>query len=233
MNTVRTTVPVLALTLALSIGGCTSPTDGTAPAEPAAGATPTAQEAATTATATTPASGAEDDGAGASDGAGAEEAHRLSGLADYPVEVTPEPGWSRAAIEKGTLTYTAAGGITVISVHAVEELAGVPAADLPEDVAAFLQEQRPDIVLSDVTAMTLSGRDAHRFTVTMSEGSTPTDLWRVVEGSGYKPLPEEPMEVVAVRSSQGLVLLWTESTTDRREATLAAFEAALERVVVG
>lgn len=239
MSTVRRSGPALTLTLALTLAivGCTSPTDRTGTAAPGTQAAPstsgapTAGAEATDSSASTGAAGQTvDDASGAPT---ADDVHRLAGLQDYPVEVTPDPGWKRVEIERGTLTYAAAGGIKVISVHAVEQLAGVPAGDLPQDVAGFLQEQRPDVVVSDVTPVTQSGRDAQRFTVTMSDGSSPTDLWSVVEGSSYKPLPDEPMEVVAVPSSQGLVLMWTESPPSRREATLAAFESALERVVVG
>lgn len=40
------------------------------------------------------------------------------------------------------------------------------------------------------------------------------------------------MEVVAVRSSQGLVLLWTEWKPEDEVSTLAAFDAALKRVTI-
>ena len=51
-------------------------------------------------------------------------------------------------------------------------------------------------------------------------------------GRKYKPLENEPMEVVMVRSSEGLVLLWTEWQPANEAATLAAFDAALERITV-
>lgn len=121
----------------------------------------------------------------------------------------------------------------MISVHAVSTLTGTPQEEVPEDVAAFLEQQRTDIVVSNAAATTQSGRPAQRFRITMSLGSSPSDLWTVVGGSGYKPLPSDPMEVVAVRSSEGLVFLWTEWTPEKEQETLAAFDAALPAVVVG
>ena len=56
-------------------------------------------------------------------------------------------------------------------------------------------------------------------------------MW-VVGGMGFKPLSADPMEVVAVRSSKGLVWLWTEWRPEDEEETLAAFDAALEHIVV-
>ena len=66
----------------------------------------------------------------------------------------------------------------------------------------------------------------------MREGRTPSDLWSVADGTAYKPLDQAPMEVLAVRSSEGLVLIWTEWEPADEQATLAAFESALTNVRV-
>ena len=89
------------------------------------------------------------------------------------------------------------------------------------------------IVVDDVTAVTQSGLPAQRFRITMSPGRSPSDLWKARGGSGYKPLPTDPMEVVAVRSSQGLVFLWTEWSPPNEAAVLGAFDAALPAVEIG
>ena len=56
-------------------------------------------------------------------------------------------------------------------------------------------------------------------------------------GLRHAALPSPPprlwMEVVAVRSSQGLVFLWTEWSPPNEAAALAAFDAALPAVEIG
>ena len=131
------------------------------------------------------------------------------------------------------MTFIGPRNIKVISIHAVEELAGTAQEEVPEDVAGFLQEQRPDIVVGDPVSITQSGLPAQRFRVTMAEGQAPSDLWTVVDGSGYKPLDTEPMEVVTVRSDAGLLILWTEWSLRNEEATLSAFDQALQKITIG
>lgn len=158
------------------------------------------------------------------------EGERLRGLSDFPVAVTPDPTWTPSEPGPGTLSFRDADGINAISVHAVSSLASTPQDQVPEDVVAFLQEKRTDIVVTDVASVTQSGLPAQRFRITMSPGRSPSDLWKAVSGSGYKPLPTDPLEVVAVRSSEGLVFLWTEWAPPNQAAALAAFDAALPTV---
>ena len=157
---------------------------------------------------------------------------RLRGLSDFPVTVTPDPSWTPVEPGQGTLSFGVPEGIRAISVHAVSSLASTPQDQVPQDVAAFLQDQRTDIVVSDVRSVTQSGLPAQRFRITMTPGRSPSDLWKARNGTGYKPLPTDPMEVVAVRSSQELVFLWTEWSPEDEAAALAAFEAALPSVTV-
>ena len=159
--------------------------------------------------------------------------YALPDLPDYALEITPDDSWIRTEPAPGTLTFTGQRNIKVISIHAVEELAGTAQEEVPEDVAAFLQEQRPDIVISDPVSITQSGLPAQRFRITMAEGQAPADLWTVVDGSGYKPLDTEPMEVVMIRSDAGLLMLWTEWSSRNQDATLAAFDQALQRITIG
>jgi hypothetical protein len=219
MGTTRRILSVaLAVVLTVALGACT----GGSETDTAATASVTASTSESTAT-TPAAQSATDTTAG----------EHLLGLPDYPVSVSPDPSWTGVEPAAGTLSYRGAGDGKVISVHAVRDLAGTPQEEVPEDVAAFLTAQRSDIVVTDPRSVTHSGRPAQRFRVTMAEGRSPTDLWGAVGGSGYKPLPSEPMEVVATRSSEGLVFLWTEWTPEQEEVTLAAFDAALPRVMVG
>lgn len=159
-------------------------------------------------------------------------AQRLRGLPDFPVVVTPDPTWTSVALDEGTLSFRGPDGVSTISVHALSSLAATPAGEVPEDVAAFLHQERPDIVVSDVTSVTQSGLPAQRFRITMAEGQSPRDLWAAIGGSGYKPLATDPMEVVAVRSSKGLVFVWTEWAADNEESARAWFDAALPSVTV-
>ena len=218
MPTHRTSVasgalaPALAVALALALASCTSNAP-TTPERTMAATAPTATATATSAAATAVVKG-------------------LPSLPDYPVEVAPDPSWVAGATEAGTLSYSTSDGVKVISVHPLDSLANTPEADVPTDVAAFLRDQRGALSISDERAVTQSGLPAQRFRLTMREGRAPTDLWGVRAGSQYKPLDDEPMEVVVVRSSQGLVMLWTEWQPAKEAATLAAFDAALERITV-
>lgn len=210
----------LALTLALAIGiaGCTSetaPQSETATTAAVPSSDPTPPAAPSVSAPATPTVGV-----------------GLPSLPDYPVEVSPDASWMPGEAGPGTLAFTTSDGVKVISVHALDSLANTPEADVPADVAAFLREQRGSLSVSDERSVTQSGLPAQRFRLAMKDGRAPTDLWQVRAGSRYKPLEDEPMEVVAVRSSQGLVLLWTEWQPEDEAATLAAFDAALERVTV-
>jgi hypothetical protein len=205
--------PALALALALALSGCSS-------------SAATKSEATTASSAPTAAATA------ASPAAAPAVVKGLPSLPDYPVEVTPDPSWVAGATEAGVLSYSTADGVKVISVHPLDTLANTPEADVPADVAAFLRDKRGALSISDERAVTQSGRPAQRFRLAMKEGRAPTDLWDVRAGTRYKPLQDEPMEVVMVRSSQGLVLLWTEWQPARQAATLAAFDAALERITI-
>lgn len=158
----------------------------------------------------------------------------LPSLPDYPVEVDPDPAWDQGESGDGALSFTAAdiGGRCVIAVHGMGELANTPEADLPTDVAGFLAAERSDVDVTAIRTVTHSGLPAQRFRVTMRPGRTPRDLWQVLAGERYKPLRTSPMEVVSVRSSRGLVWLWTEFAPEDETSALAAFDAALARVTV-
>lgn len=205
--------PAVALALTLALSGCSS-SAATKSEATTAGTAPTAAATATS-SAVAPA-----------------VVKGLPSLPDYPVEVTPDPSWVAGATEAGTLSYTTADGVKVIAVHPLDSLADIPEGDVPADVAAFLRDKRGALSISDERAVTQSGLPAQRFRLAVKEGRPSTDLWGVRAGSKFKPLEIEPMEVVMVRSSQGLVLLWTEWQAADEAATLAAFDAALERITV-
>ena len=219
MTARRTPAGVAALVLAFVLTGCAGSDDP----DPVVG------QSSTTATRTTAATETSAATETATATAGPE---RLRGLPDFPVTVTPDPTWTPVAPDEGTLSFRGPDGVSTISVHALSSLAATPQDEVPEDVAAFLQQERPDIVVSDVTSVTQSGLPAQRFRITMAEGQSPRDLWAAVGGSGYKPLAEDPMEVVAVRSSEGLVFVWTEWAAENEEAARAWFDAALPSVTV-
>ena len=211
-TTHRPAVTAYLLMLALTLAGCTGITASDAPTGVAASVSsaPTASPAPVSAPATV--SG-------------------LPGLPDFPVEVFPEAGWVPGESDDGAISFSLPEGAGGIAVHAVKTLAGIPQADVPEDVAAFLQERRDELVVTDPRAVTHSGLPAQRFRLAMREGRTPSDLW-AVDGTAFKPLEDAPLEVLAVRSSQGLVFLWTEWRPADEQAALAAFDAALEKVRV-
>lgn len=215
----RTTVLVLAASIAASIAtaGCTGPE-----ASSARSAAHSATPAAAVATASVP------------DATRTGVIRGLPSLPDYPVEVDPDPAWDRGESGNGALSFIApdAGGKRVIAVHGIGELANTPEADLPADVAGFLAAERTDVDVSGVRTVTHSGLPAQRFRLTIREGRTPQDLWRVLAGERYKPLRTSPMEVVSVRSSRGLVWLWTEFAPEDEASALARFDSALARVTV-
>jgi hypothetical protein len=231
MSTHRTSVtagalaPALALALSFALAGCSS--SAATRSETATVSAPTAAATGTSSPAVTATSAA----ATAAPAAPA-VVKGLPSLPDYPLEVTPDPSWVAGATEAGALSYSTSDGVKVISVHPLDSLADTPEADVPADVAAFLRDKRAALSISDERAVTQSGLPAQRFRLAIREGRAATDLWDVRAGSRYKPLEDEPMEVVMVRSSQGLVLLWTEWQPAREAATLAAFDAALERITI-
>jgi hypothetical protein len=201
------------LVLALALAGCT----GTA----GSGAAPTAA----TPTSSAPAASPTPDSATAT-------VSGLPTLPDFPVEIMPEAGWLPGESDPGAIYFSLPDGVSGIAVHAVRTLAGTPQRDVPEDVAGFLLERRADLVVTDPKAVTHSGLPAQRFRLAMREGHTPSDLWTVADGTAFKPLDRAPMEVLAVRSSEGLVLVWTEWEPADEQAALAAFDSALEKVRV-
>jgi hypothetical protein len=217
----RTLALVAAIILGFTLTGCAGSDDP----DPVVGQSSTTASTTTAATGKATATGT----ATASVTAGAE---RLRGLPDFPVTVTPDPTWTPVAPDEGTLSFRGPNGVSTISVHALSSLAATPADEVPEDVAAFLQQERPDIVVDNVTSVTLSGLPAQRFRITMSPGRSPSDLWKSAGGSGYKPLATDPMEVVAVRSTEGLVFVWTEWAPENEAAALAWFDAAFPSVTV-
>lgn len=92
------------------------------------------------------------------------------------MEVTADPSWTAIEPDPGTLTFSKPDGVKVISIHAVSTLVGAPQEGVPEDVAAFLQQERTDIIVTNVTPATQSGRPAQRFRITMRRGGVPERL---------------------------------------------------------
>ena len=156
----------------------------------------------------------------------------LPALPDYPVAVEMDASWVAGEADAGAMAIDDARGSPVISVHAITELADVPGLEVPFDVARFLRMHRDDVLVTDERAVTHSGIPAQRFRLAMrDQRRSPSDLW-AVEGNRYKPLATAPMEVVAVRSSQGLVWLWTEWESEDEAAAIATFDAALQHVTI-
>lgn len=219
-----------ALALGLGLGGCISPasvTDATAATAASSTRTPssTASSGSTSSAPGTPISAPSTDASGA--------VHGLPSVGDYPVVVAAsDPAWVTGEAEAGAVSYHDAAGSLVISIHAVHTVAGVPHDEVPADVAAFLREQRPGLAITQVRSVVHSGRPAQRFRVAMRPGHRPSDLWSV-GASGFKRLDSSPMEVVSVRSSRGLLWLWTEFAPQFEEAALARFDAGLSKVTVG
>ncbi|WP_377641314.1 hypothetical protein [Oryzobacter terrae] len=157
----------------------------------------------------------------------------LPSLPQYPVELTPDGTWVAAGSAPGSASFHNGQGIKIITVQAISELATVAQQDVPENVAEFLQTTRKDVRVTNQREVTQSGVPAQRFRLEMrNKMLAPSDMWAVVGGNRYKPLKNAPMEVVAVRSTEGLMFLWTEWDPADEQETLAAFDAALERVTV-
>jgi len=199
------------LASALALAGCTgTPTPGLGVGPPtAASATASASSSPTPATAV----------------------RGLPSMQDFPVEVTPGPGWVVSESDPGALAFRDTQGIRTIAVHAIGELAGTEQAEVPADVAGFLASHRPDVLVTGGREVRHSGLRAQRFRVEVKDGVAPRKLWSV-DDVGFKPLATAPMEVVAVRSSAGLLWLWTEWEPENEAETLAAFDAALKNVTV-
>ena len=201
---------LLAISLAAALVGCsgssTSPTQSTAPSSVASSAA--------TSSAGDPMKG-------------------LPSMPEYPVELTPDGVWVAGGSEPGSLSFHNGQGIKIITVQAISEVANVAQQDVPKDVAEFLRGKRKDALVTNQREVTQSGLPAQRFRLQMrNKMLEPSDMWGVVGGTGFKPLKDEPMEVVAVRSAEGLVWLWTEWDPDDEKETLAAFDAALQKVTV-
>lgn len=211
-TTHRPATQACVLALALALAGCTGTTGSGAPPAIASSAGPvpaprTALPAASTISG-------------------------LPTLPEFPVEISPEADWVPGESDAGAISFSEPDGASAIAVHALEALADTPQEDVPEDVAGFLQERRTELLVTNARAVTQSGLPAQRFRLAMREGRAPSDLWTVADGIGYKPLDNAPMEVLAVRSSQGLVFVWTEWEPAHEQAALAAFDAALNKVRV-
>jgi hypothetical protein len=211
-HTHRPATPACLLVLALALAGCTATPDSGSPAAVANSESSAPAASPTPASATASISG-------------------LPTLPDFPVEISPEADWGAGESDAGAISFSLPDSASGIAVHAVRTLAGTPQENVPEDVAGFLRERRDELVVTDPRAVILSGLPAQRFRIAMREGRTPSDLWSVGD-SAYKLLEQAPMEVVAVRSSQGLVFVWTEWEPADEQAALTAFDAALEKVRV-
>ena len=204
--------PACLLVLTLALAGCTGIPDSGSPAAVATSESSPPAASPTPASATASISG-------------------LPTLPDFPVEISPEADWVAGESDAGAISFSLPDGVGGIAVHAVRTLAGTPQENVPEDVAGFLRERRDELVVTDPRAVILSGLPAQRFRIAMREGRMPSDLWSVGD-TAFKPLEQATMEVVAVRSSQGLVFVWTEWDPADEQAALTAFDAALEKVRV-
>ena len=69
---------------------------------------------------------------------------------------------------------------------------------------------------SNVATTQVGGIAGQTFTLTQRRGTSPYDLLCADGGSCYKVLDDKPMDVTAVRTSDGLVLFWVEYLPEDR-----------------
>lgn len=123
----------------------------------------------------------------------------LLGLPQFPIRLTVPSGLYEVDEDAGSRAFRPVsrqpGGVVVTALKSVN---GVPTADLPADVTAAFAA-RPDVVVSDRRTATVAGRPAQAFTVGVTPGAQPTDLWcPVVEQLCFKLAPALAMDVLVV-----------------------------------
>ena len=134
----------------------------------------------------------------------------FDGLENFPMRFIVPRGFVEASEGGGTRGYTIRGTTAAAGAFVVNALAGTRAANLPPDLAEHVRDARDDLVVSNVRATEVGGREAQAFTLTQEPGTASSDLWCARAGSCYKLLEEKPMDMTFVRTANGLVLFEVE-----------------------
>lgn len=201
----------LVLTVSVAAGGCT--TNLTASSPPAA--QPSTPSVTSSPAATSSAS--------ASDG-------RLRGLVgdeNFAISMVVPSGAVEIAESAGTRGFKVDGGGMLVT--DLSRLAGTPVGEIPDDVAGFLQESVPNLVVEEVGAAQVDGRAAQSFTLQQAK---PSDLWCANRGACFKLLPMTPMDVIAARTPTGMLWLTAEYAPEHRERVRSQFRELVNSIVM-
>lgn len=148
----------------------------------------------------------------------------------FPMTYVVPDGFSDPSTESGTRGYSIKGTSGGTAAFLISTFAGAPTSELPQDLAAHIRRTRDDLIVSNISTTEVGGGPAQAFTLAQKPGTTPYDLFCVRAGSCYKLLEDKPMDVVAVRTADELVLFWVEYAPKDRAAVQAPMQAWLSSV---
>ncbi|GGB89470.1 hypothetical protein GCM10011314_31630 [Knoellia flava] len=210
-----TVVGMLALISAALAGCAADGAEGATEAAPSATASPTTSPTASASVAVTAGAGVVVDG--------------FVGFDDFPMRFEAPAGFSEASEGVGTRLVSKDGvGAGAVLVGSVNSTA---AGDLPADLADFIRTGRPNVRVGEVRTATVGGVPAQSFTLTQAPGTNPSDLWCARDGYCFKLIGNKPMDMTAVRTSEGLVLFFVEYSAEERDTAREAMKHVLATVI--
>ena len=126
----------------------------------------------------------------------------LRDVPDFPIGLTVPEGLVEIDEDAGSRAFRLESGIPgSVLITGLRSLNGRPVGELPADVTAAFAS-RPDVTVTDRRTANVAGRAAQGFTLTVTPGTRPYDLWCPVEETlCFKLDPKRTAEVLVVPTS--------------------------------